>query len=609
MMRRAAALFTCAAIVFGQRTASETAATPEPWVVDAVVVDASGHPVTDLTADDFEIVRGGRAQKVTNFTWFDTRLHVAVSRPGQAAQPPALDLLPDEIRRNLVVIVDDLGLSAGGINAARSTLKAFVSGSMESGDRVAVLRSSGGAGVLQQLTGDTRIVTNAIDAIQYLGGGAGAATAGSSWWLALHYALEGLRSLPGRKVVVVFANDPGVPGPWDRTPGEAAHAAHAAGAAVYAIRPTSPETRAGRGAAGAMEALARDTGGLFGADFNGVLQNEQGYYAIGFHPEDAPVDPLDRWSAAMPAQLKVRRPGVVVRARAGFVRYAPRVDAPVPPEHSELIKNALVSPFASSGIPARLTAALSDYGARGPIVDATLHFDPREISLIRDLQDIYQGTLQMRTAAYTDDGHSTVPLMTASRIALRGHEYRYAIEHGLRLSFRITLPSPGNWQIRAVVADVMSDRIGSGMQFVEVPNVKLGGLAMSGLVLQGDTPAGATPPGDPNAAADVRIFKPGSQCTFSYAIFGALAGTDKQSALEVRTRILAEGRVVFDGTPKRIAFGQVPANSRNRVTGQLHLEPDMTPGNYILQVNLRDLLAAVGESRTATQFIDFQVRE
>ena len=35
-----------------------------------------------------------------------------------------------------------------------------------------------------------------------------------------------------------------------------------------------------------MDSLARDTGGLFGADFAGVLQNEQGYYAIGFQPED-----------------------------------------------------------------------------------------------------------------------------------------------------------------------------------------------------------------------------------------------------------------------------------------------------------------------------------
>ena len=177
-MRRVAALFSCAVIAFGQGTASETTTAPAPWVIDAVVVDAAGRPVTDLTADDFEVVHGGRAQKIANFTWFDTRLHAAISRSGEAAQLPALDLVPDEIRRNLVVIVDDLGLKPSGINAVHTALKAFVGGSMGPGDRMAILRSSGGGGVLQQLTGDTRILVNAIDGIRYLGGGTSAATCG-----------------------------------------------------------------------------------------------------------------------------------------------------------------------------------------------------------------------------------------------------------------------------------------------------------------------------------------------------------------------------------------------------------------------------------------------
>ena len=119
MKRRLAALLTCGLMAFGQRSRPASppppaAAPTSPWVVDAVVLDASGRPVADLTAEDFEVVQGGRARQITNFTWFDTRLHTAVSRAGQPAQPtvqlPALDLLPDEIRRNLVVVVDDLSL-------------------------------------------------------------------------------------------------------------------------------------------------------------------------------------------------------------------------------------------------------------------------------------------------------------------------------------------------------------------------------------------------------------------------------------------------------------------------------------------------------------------
>ena len=132
---------------------------------------------------------------------------------------------------------------------------------------------------------------------------------------------------------------------------------------------------------------------------------------------------------------------------------------------------------------------------------------------------------------------------------------------------------------------------------------------MSGLVLRGESPAAGASAGDPRAAADVRIFRPGSRCAFSYSVFGALTGGDKQSSLEMQTRIFADGRVVLEGAPKRLTFGEVPANARRQVNGQLNLEPHMAPGDYLLQVTVRDLLAPPREPRTATQFTDFQVRE
>jgi VWFA-related protein len=579
-------------------------------VVDAVVLDASGRPVADLTAEDFEVVQGGRARQITNFTWFDTRLHTAVSRLGQAAQLPALDLLPDEIRRNLVVVVDDLGLTPGGIKAVRDAMRAFVGGSMSPGDRMAILRSSGGSGVLDQLTGDTRTLVTAIDGIRYLGGGTSAASAGKASWLTLRYALDGLRDFTGRKVVVLFSENPGGTGPSDRGMGEAAQAAHAAAAAVYALHllPEAPGVPAA--APSAMESLARDTGGLFGTDFARVLENEQGYYAIGFQPEDNSIDASGRWSPATPAVVKVRRPGVVVRSRAGYLSQRPRVEFPAPVEHAVLLNNALASPFAGSEIRTGLTAVLAEYPREGPSVDVIVHFDLRDISFIHDLQDMYQGTAQLWMAAYTDDGRSTIPLAREYKLNLRPAEYRHSLEYGLRFSFQMKLPAgPGGWQIRAVVADSSSDRIGSATRFVETPNVQQGGLALSGLILRGGSPAADSAPADPRGDAGVRIFKPGTGCTFLYSVFNALTGPDKQSTLEVQTRIFADGRVVLDGKPGRVTFGETPGGSRRQIIGQLKLDPLMAPGDYILQVTVRDLLAPPGQPRRATQFTDFQVRE
>jgi VWFA-related protein len=597
-------------MAFGQRSrpdAPAPAAARDAWLVDALALDANGRPVTDLTAADFELAQGGASRKITNFTWFDTRLHTSVTRPEQAA---ALDLLPDEIGRNLVVVVDDLGLSPAGIDAVRGTLKAFLADAMSSGDRMAILRASEGTSVLQQLTGDKRILLNAIDGVRYLGGGTSAASAGSASWLTLVYALHGLRDFPGRKVVVLFSENPGLTGPPAGTDvASVTDAAHAAAAAVYALDPLSPAP-ATTAAPGALESLAHDTGGWFGGDFAQVLRNEQGYYAIGFQPEE---DNSTELSGGRPpasfAQLKVKRPGVVVRSRAGYISHRPAVDFPAPVEHRVLLNTALRSPFAAPDIRTRLTVLFSTYSKDGFSVDAVVLFDAHDFSFIHDSEDRYRGSVHLGMAAYRDDGRSTILVEREFQFNLRPAEYRFCLEHGLRSTFQLKMPGPGAWQIRAVVADSASDRIGSATRFVEIPDVPQGGLALSGLSFRGVSQAADNALPDPRADPVVRVFKPGQSCVFRSTVFNPLTGPDKQSALQVQSRIFAAGRLVMDGKPERVTFGEARDGSRRQIIGPIQLDPLMAPGDYILQVTVRDLLAPPGQPRTATQFTDFQVRE
>jgi VWFA-related protein len=598
-------------MAFGQRSrpdAPAPLAAPTPWVVDALALNASGRPVTDLTAADFVLVQGGRLRKITNFTWYDTRLHTLATR---AEQPGALDLLPDEIGRNLVVVVDDLGLSPAGIDTVRGTLKAFVADSMSPGDRTGILRVSEGSGVLQQLTGDKRILGNAIDRIRYLGGGTSPVAAGSASWLTLVYALHGLRDFPGRKVVVLFSENPGLAGPPPGTDAaDTAYAAHAAAAAVYALGPLPPSPGVTTATPGALESLARDTGGWFGGDFAQVLQNEQGYYAIGFQPEE---DNSAELSGSRPpvafAELRVLRPGVVVRSRAGYISHRPPIEFPAPVDHAALFNTALRSPFAAADIRARLTALFSTYSDQGPSVDAVLLFDTHDLSFIHDSEDMYHGAVHLGIAAFQNDGRATTVAQRVYELNLRPAEYRDGLEYGVRSPFQMKLPGPGAWQVRVVVADGTSDRIGSATRFVEIPDVPRGGLALSGVSLRGAPPAADHAPTDPRADPASRIFKPGQSCVFRSTVFNPLTGANKQSTLEVQSRIFAAGRVALDGKAERVTFGEASDGSRRQISGHIKLDPLLAPGDYILQVMVRDLLAPPGPPRTATQFIDFQVRE
>jgi hypothetical protein len=53
----------------------------------------------------------------------------------------------------------------------------------------------------------------------------------------------------------------------------------------------------------------------------------------------------------------------------------------------------------------------------------------------------------------------------------------------------------------------------------------------------------------------------------------------------------------------------VARGAHQQISGHLVLDSQIGPGDYVLQVTVRDMLAPPGEPRTATQFTDFQVRE
>src|SRR5271165_3375594 len=86
--------------------------------VDAVVTDSKGRQVTTQRPEDFEIVVDGKPQKITHFSY----VSVAPEAPSVTKKPPSTPQLPgatpplrpEEVRRTIVLMADDLGLSFEG---------------------------------------------------------------------------------------------------------------------------------------------------------------------------------------------------------------------------------------------------------------------------------------------------------------------------------------------------------------------------------------------------------------------------------------------------------------------------------------------------------------
>src|SRR2546423_650073 len=92
--------------------------------LDAVVTDKSGRQITDLRAEDFEVLEDGRQQQLTNVSYvsLDRRaLPNANASATTAKTPPStnapsapnvpMPLRPNQVRRTIALVVDDLGLS------------------------------------------------------------------------------------------------------------------------------------------------------------------------------------------------------------------------------------------------------------------------------------------------------------------------------------------------------------------------------------------------------------------------------------------------------------------------------------------------------------------
>ena len=209
--------------------------------VDAVITDKNGKLVTDLKPEEVEIYENGREQKITNFS-FNLSESTSMARDAKPADknapaPPPSRLKTEDIRRTIALVVDDLGLSFESTHYVRRALKKFVDEQMQPGDLVAIIRTAGGVGALQQFTTDKRQLYAAIDRVKfYMNGRAGVgafapiqpATPGEGGdeadaaneeldqfredvfsvgtLGAVNYVVRGLRELPGRKSILLISD-------------------------------------------------------------------------------------------------------------------------------------------------------------------------------------------------------------------------------------------------------------------------------------------------------------------------------------------------------------------------------------------------------------------
>src|SRR5829696_7112337 len=144
--------------------------------IDVSVTDKNGNVIRDLKPEEIEIYENGEKQKITNFSFVSNVQRTSEKKKDNsktAVPEPPLVLRPDQVRRTVALVVDDLTLSFESAAHTRRALRKFVDEQMQDGDLVGIIRTGAGIGALQQFTSNKQQLYAAIERVKWNAAGRG----------------------------------------------------------------------------------------------------------------------------------------------------------------------------------------------------------------------------------------------------------------------------------------------------------------------------------------------------------------------------------------------------------------------------------------------------
>lgn len=664
--------------------------------IDAVVVDKNGRYVTDLRPEDFEVVEDGKRQEITNFSYVDVEAG-AKAQPAQTPERtdkkkattnsvPPVRLRPEQLRRTVALVVDDLSLSAESMAHVKETLKNYLDKQARDNDLSAILRTSSGVGVLQQFTSDKRILYAALDRVRWYPlsrgglsavepkdilrdptaertGGADDPKLGSASENreensiadsidALIFIVRGFQKLPGRKAVVLFSDSLRLFSIIDNTLSSNVERMRrlvdlanrssvvfysidarglqpltfSAGEKVVALTAQNAAGMVGRGSQrqnffegqDGMSYLARETGGLFMKDNNDfnkgvarVLEDQRGYYLIGYRPDASTFDPKTGQRRFHNLKVKLNRPGLQVRSRTGFYGTAEPKFTEQPRTPRQQLMEALTSPFTQSSVDVRMTSLFNNEAASGSFMRSLIYVNANDLQFTEEAQGTRKAVLDIAAVIFDGEGRAVNQVMETREVRVTGEGYRKVLESGLTYSLNVPVKQAGAYQMRVAVRDAASEKTGSANQFIYAPDINKGRLALSGIVVAGvagstSEQQGAATEFDPRFGPAVRRLKQGMILDYGYIVYNAQPDRGGRPQLTVQVKIYRDGKPIFTSNAAPLDVGKQTDLKRLVAGGSLQIGAEMAPGDYVLQIIVTDLLAKE-KQRVATQWSDFEI--
>ena len=135
--------------------------------IDVVVTDKKGNPVTGLSKDDFQVFENGVEKPISNFYEIEGKTAaqaVVTPTPGAPAAPPKEEI-NEQLRRRIILYIDNLSLAPFNRNRVFKQMKDFVKDAMRPGDEAMVATYNRSLKVRAPFTRDAVQIQQTLDAI------------------------------------------------------------------------------------------------------------------------------------------------------------------------------------------------------------------------------------------------------------------------------------------------------------------------------------------------------------------------------------------------------------------------------------------------------------
>lgn len=365
-----------------------------------------------------------------------------------------------------------------------------------------------------------------------------------------------------------------------------------------------------------LRVLSEQTGGFalvntndFSEGFDRIIEDNSSYYVLGYYSTNDRADGRYR-------KIDVRvngRPGLVVRARAGYV--APRGKAPevqsvaadgtnVFGELAELI----ASPVPVSGLTFSTTAAAFRGGPPSGAVVVSLEVSGKDLKLTPTSDGRFGGKLEMMVAAFDSENKALDSVRSSIDLGFKKETYDLLMQQGsFRFVAQLKLP-PGQYQLQTALLEPETRKGGSVQYDLEVPDFAKLPLSMSGVTI--GSAAASFWPTVADKTLNVRMpVAPTALREFAasdgLAVFAHIYGNQPTPShtLDLTTTVRSDdGRIVFNSHEERTSDEVQGAGSEyaNRLTLK-----GWAPGLYVLTVEARSRLSG---TQPVSRSVQFRVR-